>query len=161
MKTQLIAARLAVSQQVIATIHPGVAMDWRSGFWFTWESRGKRVCRRWVASSAGSDFPKWYHHAPFGGTCCRAFTQLMRWCRDDPVIPLRCWRYWCSPTVNLGAAALPLIESAGWPENVPCIGCGRAILPSERFDEYDRGNVCGPGCVPMCDALLRRKVGEA
>lgn len=155
MATKIDPHRLEVAQAVLAAVHPNARMWWDRGFWFGWSSRGVNVQKRWVASSEGSDFPKWSDKAPWGGTTCRVLTQLMAWCRHQPVIPLRCWRYWCSPTVNLNPKALGIVAAAGWPEVVPCIGCGRGIRPHERFDEYSRGKVHGPGCLPMCESLKK------
>lgn len=156
MKTPIDPDRLGLLKAVVAAGWPGIEVWYDRGFWFSWpDGRGGRTAKRWVASYRGSDFPKWSHEKPAGGTWCRVVTQLMRWCRGRPVIPLRCWRYWCGPAVGVKPEVLRLVAAAGWPEVVPCIACGRPIGPDERFDEYGRGGVDGPGCVPMCAALRR------
>lgn len=145
--------RLAVAQAAVAAIQSGVSLTWQSGFWFQWTARGKTVRRKWVAMSRGSDFPVWSDKAPWGGTCCHVFTQLMRWVRGEAVVPLRCWRYWVE--IGVSPQALELVAAAGWPEVVPCVFCGRLIQPAERFDDFNFEGHTGPGCNPYCEGWKR------
>lgn len=145
-------ARLATAQAMLKAIAPHVSMEWDRGFWFSWESLGKPVRLKWRAQSQGSDYPVWYNRRPFGGTCCRAVTQLMHWVRGKPVVPLRVWRYWCGKEVGMNAEAVWLATAAGWPEDVPCVFCRKTITPADRFDWYDCFGRDGPGCVPGCEA---------
>jgi hypothetical protein len=149
--------RFVVLQQVVAAISPHVTVRYDRGFRFAWERSGVRVERRWVSQSGSPDYPVWYRERPSGGTWCRAVYQLIRWCRGQTVESLRCWRYWCGPTVKLNPTALDLVTAAGWPELVPCIGCGRVIQPGDGQDWYSRDHTDGPGCLPMCGGLSERK----
>lgn len=148
------AERLSQSQQILAAFAPHVRMWWNRGFFFGWHVNGVVVQKRWKSMSKGSDYPTWYNERPFGGTAFQACTQLMRWARRKPVLPLRTWRYWCGDSVGMNAEAARLAESFGWPESVPCIFCGKAITPQDRLDWFSFNGADGPGCyyTPECKA---------
>lgn len=155
--------RLAKAQAVLAVVALDVSMSWAGGFWFEWESCGKKRRKRWVASEYGSQFPRWHNQSPFGGTRSAIVTELMRWVKGEPVFPLGCWRFWCSMTIGVDPKALELVTSYGWPERVPCVICGKMIGEGERMDEYawKEFDVCGPGHVrnPECD-VVRQKLRD-
>jgi hypothetical protein len=162
----IIPERLAQVQAILAMFAPDATVEWESGFWWTFvvQYQDKPVRFKWVAQSAGSDFPRAREKVPHGGTFCRVATVLMAWARGAPVVPRRCWDYWFS--IGLGRNGqgkdtspqmAEYLIAINWPESVPCIGCGRIIPPTDRFDEYTRGRITGPGCLPMCEKLDLRK----
>lgn len=141
-------ARLAAANAILAAAEPGCRIEYARGFHLCWtDSRGVNQKWHWFPQSAGSDFPRIYKRVPFGGTGCVIVSELVRWVRGSPVRPLRVWRYWCGPLVGIEPHAAELAEAAGWPEDVPCVMCGKTIKPTERFDWYSsRGHKPGPGC---------------
>lgn len=110
---------------------------------------GERFERRWM--TRGQDwYPVWNRHWGHGGTACVALSQLVRWCRSRPVLPISSWRYWGGEQCDLlrqgpGAdAAIAALLAGGYPERVPCVLCG---LELERAgDWWSLRGVSGPCC---------------
>lgn len=140
--------RLQQANAILTTYAPGcrLATGNHGLLFFCWPGHGgKRV--RWVPWSRGSDYPSVSRKLPFGGTCTVATMELTRWVRGLPVRPLGMWRYFCSQTVGMTGKALELAIAAGWPEQVPCVFCGRLLGKDVGYDHYDRdGHPVGPGC---------------
>jgi len=138
--------RLDQAIRIFAAVAPNIRLSYASGFWVSWKIGGKPYRRKWVAKSVGSDYPRWYNVAPFGGTRCRILAHLIRWAKDEPTVPLRVWRYWCGSEVGINQEAARLATEFGWPERVPCVLCGRVLEPEHRLDWYDLDGKRGPGC---------------
>lgn len=151
--------RLDHVTRIFAAVAPHVTVTYDRGFVLSWAVRGEAQSRRWRAQRVGSDYPTWSRHKPFGGTCCRIFTQLVHWAKREPVYPLRVWRHWCGPAVGAAPEAARLAEEFGWPECVPCVLCGRVLEPDDRLDWYDLDGKRGPGCCHSDEAGCRRKKG--
>ncbi len=125
---------------------------WRrpGGWWVCWDGtiRGKRqlIERRYSVGRGRSHHPPWDRIWGHGGTACEALYQLIRWCRDEPVLPLSAWKYWGSDTVKLihFDEALPKLKHMCWPEHVDCVLCGAETDVAR--DWWDLDGVSGPLC---------------
>jgi hypothetical protein len=94
--------------------------------WIDW--KGKAVSRRWQTRSGQDFYPTWSSKWGYGGTACTALSQLIRWLQDRPVLPLKSWQYWSSPTVKLcSPEAVLLLGEAGYPDRADCVVCGKPI----------------------------------
>jgi hypothetical protein len=140
--------RLQQANQIIATYAPHCAfVAVRNSLYFAWQVAGEKEKRikRWVPRTRGSDYPS--IRTPFGGTCTRATMELYRWIRGGRIRPLGYWRFTCSKPVGMNPKAAELAASFGWPEQVPCVFCGRLLGNGVRYDHYDRkDHDAGPGC---------------
>lgn len=141
--------RLNAANAVLAVIAPGTQLVRKPGGWYVrWaKSNGNVIERRWT-TRAGSHYPPWYRHWGHGGTCVLALSQLVRWVRDLPVLPLSSWHHWCSGRVYLardsGAQVCSSLGDAGWPHHVPCVLCGREL--ERAVDWWDLNGVSGACC---------------
>lgn len=139
--------RFAESQRLLAIVSPGVTMTYDRGFWFNWPSGYRYVCKKWVSISQGSHYPKWNRDTFGGGTTMLITSQLIRWAQQLPTCTLRSWKHWCGESVGLNPNALALAIEIGWPEEVPCVMCGRMIGTGDWFDWRGAGINChGLGC---------------
>jgi hypothetical protein len=118
----------------------------RSGGWFVcWKDyRGRAVAKRWQCR--GQDFyPVWHRKWPGGGTASTALSQLIRWLRKQPVLPLATWRYWASDKCKLlPITAVDAMQDAGYPEISECVLCGEPL--EERLDWWHLDGISGPCC---------------
>ncbi len=115
---------------------------------------GKKITKRWMARGQ-SFYPPWYRKWAHGGTASTALSQLVRFVKGRPVLPISTWRYWSGDRVALlgrgvGGAlaaneAINHLLSAGYPENVKCVVCG-VELGSRGFDWWSLDGVSGPCC---------------
>lgn len=123
-------------------------VELRSGrVYVCWRTHsGEEMARPW-ACRGQSCYPVWYRHWAHGGTCCTALAQLVRWLRDQPVLPLSTWRYWCTPTVLLardrGQDLLSVLHSGGYPDEARCCLCDERV---SSFDWWSLDGVSGPCC---------------
>lgn len=150
--------RLAIANAALQCFVPDTRMEIRSGRVFiVWtDYLGKTTSRMWMCRG-GDFYPVWSHKWAHGGTCTTALSQLVRFVRGLPVLPLSTWAYWCGEQVGLAAwrgkdkqtELLAILKAGGYPQQATCIMCGKS--PIGRFDWYRRGNKSGPGCLPMCD----------
>jgi hypothetical protein len=120
--------------------HGYITVNWR-------QSSGKLLERRWM--TRGQDFyPVWHRHWGHGGTALTALSQLVRWIQGKPVLPLATWRYWASPTVNLGRDGGPrmaeLLAAGDYPEIAECVLCGGDL--TGRLDWWSLKGITGPCC---------------
>ena len=117
-----------------------------AGWYVCWENRYQgKVERRWQCRIRQDFYPVWSDKWPHGGTACTALSQLIRWLKGMPVLPISSWRYWESETVALckpGTAAA-LLE-AGYPEHADCVLCGEPI--NGKLDWWHLNGVSGPCC---------------
>lgn len=110
----------------------------------TWERHGERISRRWL--TRGQDFyPLWRQSWPGGGTAQTALSQLVRWVRDLPVLPISTWRHWASERCKLlPPEAVEKLLADGYPPDTPCVLCGQPIRGS--LDWWHRDKISGPCC---------------
>lgn len=111
-----------------------------------WTSGKSRYRRRWMTRGQGF-YPVWHRWYAHGGTCTTAVSQLVRWVQGKPVLPLSTWRYWTSPTVDIGqnngAAIVAALDGFGYPKSAKCVLCGRSL---SQFDWWSLEKVSGPCC---------------
>jgi len=144
-ESNLIAANKVLFSFSISTIERR-----KGGFWICWELGGNKTEKRWLCR--GQDFyPVWSNKWPNGGTACTALSQLIRWLRGQPALPIASWRYWTSERCKLlKPEAVDILELAGYPTLVPCVLCGRMIgwASSEDtgLDWWHLNKVSGPCC---------------
>lgn len=141
--------RLEQANAILATYSRGSRLEYAKGLYFCWsDHNGKPRRLKWVPQSRGSDYPSISYKVPFGGTCTVATMELTRWVRGLPVRPLGMWVCFCSKTVGMSGKALELAKQFGWPEQVPCVMCGRLVGGGVRYDHYDHDKIKhpGPGC---------------
>lgn len=118
---------------------------------------GKKITKRWMTRGQ-SFYPPWYRNWAHGGTASTALSQLVRFVKGKPVLPISTWRYWAGDRVALlrqgergknggptGEEAVNALLSAGYPEQVNCVVCGLE-LGSRGFDWWALDGVSGPCC---------------
>jgi hypothetical protein len=112
------------------------------GWYCTWQNwKDKTVKKRY---SARDGWPVWGDQWGHGGTCQSALTQLMRWLQGKTVHPLRVWRHWVGLNVQLGTPEIiEILLTAGYPENPPCVLCGKPLMGSHDWFNTESGE--GPG----------------
>ena len=149
--------RMEVANEVLAYIMPSmkpelvikagrIAVRWHQ----SWEEERPIVTKIWMTRN--QDFyPIWHNRAPWGGTCSTAISQLVRWARHQPVLPLDVWRRWSQPGIQLfsGDRPLVLLQKAGYPEVVECVVCGNE---PDGLDWWHYEGKSGPCCVYGCQA---------
>ena len=141
-------SRLETANQVLVTFAPGASIRHRpckgGSYTICWTVNERAYCRRW--QTRGQDFyPLWKAHWCGGGTSLTALSQLIRWLRGVPVLPLASWEYWASPAVQLlPPAALDLLRQADYPVTVPCVLCQRPL--TRGFDWWHLDRLRGPCC---------------
>lgn len=124
-------------------------LTWRRGFYVSWPtSDGGEVAWRWHCRGGQDFYPTWHNRWPGGGTASTAMSQLIRWLRDEPVLPISTWEYWTGPKVALGRDNGPeivrLLREAGYPEHACCVLCGNRI--EGGLDWWNLKGVSGPCC---------------
>lgn len=111
--------RLEQANAILAIFSPKSRLEYSRGIYFKWiDYKGISHRLKWVGRSRGSDFPTISEKLPFGGTCCNATMELVRWVRGDHVRPLSTWRQFVKHGMN--PQVLELATKFGWPEQVPC-----------------------------------------
>lgn len=144
--------RLEQANRVLDVLFPGFFLEYRGRFFARWDRKadGAAKSHGWVPLSKGCDYPRGSYKLPFGGTGCVIVSHLIRWIRREPVMGMRCWRYWFSETVGCNKAALPLVLEMGWPTDSECVMCHRAITSADSIDWFNWNgagiNMVGPGC---------------
>lgn len=137
--------RLAAANEALRAFQPCAKIEPRKGgTYVVMNLCGKVLVRRWQCR--GQDFyPVWNRLWPGGGTSVTALSQLVRWVRGLPVLPLSSWRWWASDTVQLlDIAAVESLAAAGYPERARCVLCGEEIVG--RLDWWSLDGVSGPCC---------------
>lgn len=140
--------KLETANRVLNTFACGARIEHRQGvgggFYVHWPNfRGGEYVKRWHAR--GQDFyPTWSSKWCGGGTSCTALSQLIRWLRGEPVLPIGTWRHWGSERVKLVSPdAIELLLAGGYPEKTPCVLCGGEI---KTMDWWSLNGVSGPCC---------------
>lgn len=108
--------------------------------------RKKLVALRWQVRGGQDFYPVWSDKWAHGGTACTALSQLIRWIKGRPVLPMGSWRYWARVGLGRpdGLKMLELLKGAGYPENTPCVLCGREL--DGTLDWWNLDGVSGPCC---------------
>ncbi len=139
--------KLEAANKILASFSGSIIEPRANGFYIMWTNyRGVAIEKRWQTRC--SDYPTWHHVWGQGGTTCKALSQLIRWLRGQPVLPLSVWKYWSGQSVKLfPPESVIWLEEAGYPTEARCIKCGKSL---ERFDWWDLGKISGPGCYREC-----------
>ena len=154
--------RIDVANTVLHTFAPDTKLriDAQGYVVVEWTTRHDvLLSRRWM--TRGQDwYPVWHRHWGHGGTACVALSQLVRWCRDKPVLPLTTWRYWAGEQVRLlrygdVSSALSALRNAGYPEVATCVLCGRYV--DGGCDWWSLKGLSGPCCAMRsgCKQMLK------
>ena len=147
-------AKLAICNQVLASFAPDSAIIKRTDGWaVSWMGPRGPVTKRW--SCSGQDFyPVWHKRWAHGGTATTALSQLIRWLRGKPVLPIGTWRYWASEKISLlPLASVAVLEAGGYPKAVDCILCGRRLT---SYDWWSLDGVSGPCCHYRAEGCQRK-----
>lgn len=112
-----------------------------------WKQCGKPIRRRWM--TRGQDFyPVWHKLWGYGGTATTVLSQLVRWIKDKPVLPLTTWEWWGSRICYLfrdkAEEVIAALREGGYPENAVCVLCERNIIGG--MDWWSLKGVSGPCC---------------
>ncbi|KKK49231.1 hypothetical protein LCGC14_2839420 [marine sediment metagenome] len=156
--------RLEAANRVLATFTTS-RIEKRPGGWYvvwSYKAWGKHkpeeVAKRWQCT--GQDFyPVWNRKWPGGGTASTALSQLIRWLRGQPVLPISSWWYWVGKHCQLlPALAVQQLQDAGYPEHAHCVLCGKQINGS--LDWWHLDGISGPCCgwTSGCRQESREKV---
>lgn len=141
--------KLETANQVLKTFAETAWIEHRvgagGGFYVHWKyHNGKEMCRRWMTTCRQDFYPSWSHKWVGGGTSSTALSQLIRWLREQPVLPLGTWRHWASERVKLlPIEAVGVLAEGGYPEKTPCVLCGGEI---QSMDWWNLDGVSGPCC---------------
>lgn len=160
-------ARVEVSSRVLKSFAPSTWLSLRESSnggdrvvvrwqWKNFKTGEQELTSRQWHSMTGSDFyPTWGDEWSYGGTATVALSQLVRWVRGLPVLPVNpTWKYWASGQCGLirhnekgelreyasgkerherepwdvNDWVLNLLLSAGYPEVASCVLCGQQIV---------------------------------
>lgn len=118
----------------------GVVVSWT-------QYNGTQFSKRWM--TRGQDFfPVWSQKWGHGGTCCTALSQLVRWVKEKPVLPIGTWKHWTSPQCFLarsrGPEVIKLLEEGGYPQDAICVLCHNPI--EQGLDWWSLDKISGPCC---------------
>ena len=140
--------KLEVANQVLHSFAEDTSIERRRGGWYVcWNDyRGNHYERRWQCRGGQDTYPVWYRAWAHGGTACTALSQLIRWLRDQPVVPIGTWKYWATKQVYLikDPQVIQILLDNGYPEVAHCVLCNRIL--DKGFDWWDLKNVSGPCC---------------
>ena len=95
-------------------------------------------------------YPVWYRQWGHGGTASTALSQLVRWIKGKPVLPLATWIYWGGEACRLlrhgngPESAIEQLKSGGYPQESNCVLCGEKLTGS--LDWWSLDGVSGPCC---------------
>jgi|GEM_PF-4948595 len=142
------ANRMRISCDVLKCFAANTWLTFQQGYvTVNWRDSRGLFERRWM--TRGQDFyPVWHRSWGRGGTASTALSQLVRWIRGKPVLPLATWRVWMGEGYRLGGdrgdEALRLLEDAEWPATVNCVLCNGELTGSLAW--WSLRKVTGPCC---------------
>lgn len=119
----------------------------RPGGWYVaWKNyRGDNISRRWQCRKGNDFYPVWSRKWDGGGTACTALSQLIRWLRSQPVLPISSWRYWASDRMRLlPLVAVEMLADGGYPQESSCVLCEMTLVGG--LDWWNLDGVSGPCC---------------
>lgn len=139
--------RVETANRVLATFAKETHIEiHRGGIYVCWSThRGEKYSRRWM--TRGQDFyPVWHRSWGHGGTASTALAQLVRWIRNQPVLPIATWRYWAGDKCRLirDGDAAGILLAGGYPEHAHCVLCGLRL--DGAFDWWSLDKVSGLCC---------------
>jgi hypothetical protein len=140
--------KIEVANSVLKTFANSARIERRRGGWYVcWfyhnRSRGE-IAKRWSTRRGQDFYPPWSSKWIGGGTSCTALSQLVRWLREQPVLPISTWRYWASETIKLlPASAVDTLLAGGYPEKALCVLCGAEL---GSLDWWSLNGISGPCC---------------
>lgn len=143
--------RVSMANRVLDCFAEGtiVIYEPRRGVVVTWNrSSGEAVFRRWQTRGGQDFYPTWSNLWVHGGTACMALSQLVRWIRGQPVLPLSTWRHWfgekCWLARYRGDEGIAALVHAGYPDIATCVLCKKPIAGG--LDWWNLDGVSGPCC---------------
>lgn len=142
--------RVPMANRVLDCFAPGtiIAHHPGRGIVVSWERKGETTFRRWQTRGGQDFYPTWSNLWGHGGTACTALSQLVRWIRGEPVLPLPTWRYWfgdkCQLARDRGTEGIAALVHAEWPEVATCVLCRQPITGG--MDWWNLDGVSGPCC---------------
>lgn len=141
--------RLEVANQVLASFAPDsrITVERGKGVYVEWTANRSQqhYRRRWQAMHGQDFYPVWSRIWGHGGTATTALSQLNRWVKSHPVLPLPTWRMWASERCKLlPLEAVELLAKGGYPEQADCVLCGNIITGG--LDWWHLYGVSGPCC---------------
>lgn len=125
-----------------------------NGWYVTWMTGKEKYTRRWQCK--GQDFyPVWSNKWPCGGTACVALSQLIRWNRNQPVLPLTTWRYWSTDHIGLiDPSILAILKENNYPQEAICVLCNKKITGGLDWWHLDKKS--GPCCSYLSGCRQKR-----
>jgi hypothetical protein len=147
LETRLAAANACLSsfakESRIERRRGGFYVIW-THYWLPVEQR-KTFEKRWCTRPGQDFYPPWSNKWPHGGTATTALSQLIRWCRGQPVLPISTWRWWASDKCKLlTSEAVERLLADGYPEHALCVLCQEQIDGGP--DWWNLDGVSGPCC---------------
>lgn len=137
--------QLKVANEVLATFSPSKISKEPTGWYVEWEVHGVRTKKRWQIQRGNDFFAVWHRKWPGGGTAMTALSQLIRWLRGQPVLPIGTWAYWASDLMRLlPPEAVGDLSEGGYPDHADCVLCGTRLGGS--LDWWSLDGVSGPCC---------------
>lgn len=140
------------AQAIFDAIRLGVTVSRANGrVYLAWVFHHTPRRYRWD-DKEGSHFPTWSKKAPWGGTVTTCFDMIARAVQGKPVFPLGTWRYLisgpCGLCKNNPQPLLDALTAANWPEEVPCILCGKPLTSCGDWWAIGEGRKrkSGPSC---------------
>lgn len=149
--------KIETSNRVLGSFASSAFIEHRTGvgggYYIHWPTVHGDVCKRWMTRGGQDFYPVWSHKWIGGGTSCIALSQLVRWCRGEPVLPLSTWRHWASDRVKLLAPdAVDILANGDYPKVTPCVLCGGEIT---AMDWWSLNGLSGPCCSWTTGCLQR------
>lgn len=142
--------RVAMANRVLDCFAPSTIVSHvpGRGIIVSWKRRQETIYRRWQTRSGQDFYPTWSNQWGHGGTACTALSQLVRWIRGEPVLPLATWRYWfgnkCHLARDRGDEGIAALIHAEYPDVATCVLCQKPI--SGSLDWWNLKGVSGPCC---------------
>jgi hypothetical protein len=140
-ETPNVVGSLAMANFVLASF-ANAKIERRTGGWYVcWGD----VSRRWSVRHGQDFYPPWSRKFPGGGTAITALSQLIRWLKGMPVLPITTWRYWAGDSIKLlPYSTVDIMETSGYPRESPCVLCGRPL--NGPLDWWSLDGLSGPCC---------------
>lgn len=147
MTTEAVKSKIETANEVLASFAKRSRIERRPNGWYViWDlSDGRRIEKRWHCRCGQDFYPTWSQKWLGGGTSCTALSQLIRWLRGQPVLPIATWEWWANEKVKLlPMSAVAKLLDAGYPDHANCVLCGERIVGS--LDWWHLDGVSGPCC---------------
>jgi len=139
-------SKIKEANTVLGSFSPAQIERRKGGWYVTWATVQKgTVSKRWSVRSGNDFFPPWSRKYPGGGTSITALSQLIRWLKGMPVLPITSWEYWASEQIKLlPKSSVEFLSVSGYPKSTPCVLCG--IDLAGPLDWWSLAGVSGPCC---------------